>query len=93
METYRHGTEGAAHEIQLSLKPWGFNIADIKCPVTIWHGGLDNQAPAKHAEVYAKLIPNAKLTFFQQEGHISILTNKFEEISRSITVSPIQTGH
>ena len=88
METFRQGVAGAATEMQLTLKPWGFDLGDIKvkCPVTVWHGGLDKQAPAMHAELYAKLIPNAKLTFFKQEGHLSLLVNKGEEILRSITI-------
>lgn len=88
METFRQGVAGAAQEMQLTLKPWRFDLSNInvKCPVTIWHGGLDKQAPAAHAELYAKLIRNAKLTFFKQEGHISLLVNKGEEILRSITV-------
>ena len=88
METFRQGVGGTATEMQLILKPWGFDLSDIKVeyPVTVWHGGLDKQAPAMHGELYTKLIPNAKLTFFKQEGHISLLVNKGEEILRSITV-------
>lgn len=88
METFRQGVAGAAQEMQLTLKPWGFNLGDIKatCPVTIWHGGLDKQVLAIHAELYAQLIPNAKLTFFKQEGHLSLLVNKGEEILQSITI-------
>lgn len=84
METFRYGVVGASQEIQLTLKPWGFHLEDIKCPVTVWQGGLDKQAPKMHAELYAKLIPNAKLTFFKNEGHISLLTNKGEDILRSV---------
>ena len=56
----------------------------LKCPVTIWHGGVDNQVPAMHAELYATLHPKATLTFFKHEGHLSLLTNKGEDILRSI---------
>lgn len=88
MEPFRDGISGPAKDMQLAVNPWGFSLANIKlnCPVTIWQGGLDTQAPAIHAELYAKLIPKAKLTFFKQEGHISILVNKIEEILQSITV-------
>lgn len=86
LETFRHGIAGASQEMQLILKPWGFDLAKIKlkCPFTIWQGGLDKQAPVAHAEIYARLIPNATLHFFKQEGHLSLLTNKGEEILRSI---------
>lgn len=83
-EPFKHGVVGAAQEFQLIVRPWGFNIADIKCPVTIWQGGLDKQVPLAHAKLYAKLIPNAKLTLFAQDGHLSMLVNQGEEILRSI---------
>ncbi len=88
MEPFKEGVSGPAKDMQLTVNPWGFSLANIKlnCPVTIWQGGLDRQAPAIHAELYARLIPNAKLTFFKQEGHISLLVNKIEEILQSITV-------
>ena len=88
METFRQGVAGVAQEMQLTLNPWGFNLEAINatCPITIWQGGLDKQAPAIHAELYAQLIPNAKLTFFKQEGHLSLLVNKGEEILQSITI-------
>lgn len=84
LEAFRHGVVGVSQEIQLTLKPWGFDIASIKCPVTIWQGSLDKQAPEAHAKLYAKLIPNAKLTFFKNDGHLSLLINHGEEILRSI---------
>ena len=88
MEPFKEGAAGPAKDMQLTVNPWGFSLANIKlnCPVTIWQGGLDTQAPAIHAELYAKLIPNAKLTIFKQEGHISLLVNKIEEILQSILV-------
>lgn len=38
METFRQGTQGAAEEMRLTVRPWGFSLADIKlnCPITIW---------------------------------------------------------
>ncbi|MFA5960552.1 MAG: alpha/beta hydrolase [Tatlockia sp.] len=84
LEAFRHGVVGVSQEIRLTLKPWGFDIANIKCPVTIWQGSLDKQAPEVHAKLYAKLIPNAKLTFFKNDGHLSLLLNHGEEILRSI---------
>lgn len=84
LEPFRNGVSGAAQEFQLFPMPWGFDIANIKCPTTIWQGDLDKQVPAMHAKLYAKLIPNSKLTFFQQEGHVSLLINHGEQILRSV---------
>lgn len=86
MESFRQGVTGPSQEMQLTVKPWGFDLSRIKldCPVTVWQGGLDRQAPEMHAKIYAKLIPNANLTFFKHEGHLSILKNQGEEILRSV---------
>lgn len=84
MESFRNGVAGVSQEIQLTLKPWGFDIANIKCPMIIWQGGLDKQAPVMHAELYAKLISDAKLILLKQEGHLSILINHGDDILRSV---------
>ena len=85
-ETFRNGISGSSQEMRLLINPWGFDLTKIKlkCPINIWQGGLDKQVPVMHAEIYARLIPNATLNFFQHEGHLSLLINKGEEILRSI---------
>ena len=50
--------------------PWGFKLEDITYPITIWQGGMDKQAPEMHARIYAKLIPNANLTFLKMRAFI-----------------------
>ncbi|MDA9271970.1 alpha/beta hydrolase [bacterium] len=83
-EAFRQGMTGAAYEFQLILRPWGFKLEDIDYPITIWQGGLDKQTPIEHANLYAKLIPKAKLTLFKKEGHLSVLVNHGDAILRSI---------
>ncbi|MCX7115291.1 MAG: alpha/beta hydrolase [Gammaproteobacteria bacterium] len=84
MEAFRQGIAGASQDMVLLVNPWRFSLENIKCPVTVWQGGLDKQAPVAHAEIYTRLIPNAKLAFFKNEGHLSLLINKGEEILRSV---------
>lgn len=84
LEAFKGGITGVSQEIQLSLKPWGFDMSHIKCPVVIWQGRLDKQAPLAHANLYAKLIPNASLKVLDHEGHISLLINHGEKILRSV---------
>ena len=83
-EPFKHGVVGAAQEFQLIVRPWEFDLANIKCPVTIWQGGLDKQVPLAHAKLYTKLIPNAKFIFLKQEGHLSLLVNHGDEILHSV---------
>jgi pimeloyl-ACP methyl ester carboxylesterase len=51
---------------------WGFDLARATPPVTIWQGGEDRIVPPTHGEWLARHLPNAKLRFFAEDGHISI---------------------
>jgi pimeloyl-ACP methyl ester carboxylesterase len=82
-EAFRQNVEGVVNDFKLLPKPWGFNLEDIKCPFIIWQGGKDQQAPVKHAEIYAKHVPQAKYVLLEEEGHISILYNYGEQIITS----------
>lgn len=80
IEAFRNGTVGPAQEMKLLFNPWGFILEKIACPMTIWYGGLDTQAPISHAKVYARLIPGAQLNIIENEGHHSILKNHIEKV-------------
>jgi len=54
LEAFKNGSKGPSQEMQLLLKPWGFNLEEIKIPMFIWYGTLDKQAPRSHAELYAR---------------------------------------
>lgn len=86
IEAFRDGTVGPAQEMKLLFNPWGFILEKIACPMTIWHGGLDTQAPVSHAKVYAKLIPDAQLNIIEIEGHHSILKNHIEKVLVGVTL-------
>jgi hypothetical protein len=62
----------------------GFKLESITYPITLWQGGTDKQAPEMHARIYAKLVPNDKLKFFTNEGHLSLFKNHGEEILRGV---------
>lgn len=83
LEAFRNGVAGPAYELQILFKPWGFDLENIKFPITIWQGGLDKQAPVSHARIYANLIPNSQLRLIENEGHHSLLIKNIEDIFRS----------
>lgn len=80
LEAFRQGIAGSAQEMKLLFKPWGFKLEDIRCPVTVWQGALDTQAPISHAKIYAHLIPGAQLEIIENEGHHSLIKNNIEKI-------------
>ncbi len=84
-EAFRNGTAGPAHEMNLIFNPWKFELQNITCPVTIWQGTLDTQAPLSHAHIYANSWPFAKLNIIENEGHHSLLQNHIKAILKSST--------
>ncbi len=80
LEAFNQGINGPAYEMKLLFKPWGFKLSDIQCPVSIWYGESDKQAPISHAHVYSTSIKNSKLNVIKGQGHHSLIRNYFAEI-------------
>ncbi|MCX5557478.1 alpha/beta fold hydrolase [Streptomyces sp. NBC_00038] len=53
--------------------PWGFDPADIRVPVMLWHGGKDVFSPASHASWLADRIPRVRTVVEPTAAHFSAL--------------------
>jgi pimeloyl-ACP methyl ester carboxylesterase len=62
------------------VSDWGFAIADIRVPVTVWQGAQDRMVPFAHGEWLAAHIPAAKAHLFQEHGHLSLVVSSFPDI-------------
>jgi pimeloyl-ACP methyl ester carboxylesterase len=60
--------DGAAH-----LMSWGFDLADIRVPVKIWHGRQDRMVPVQHGQWLAANIPGAQADISDRDGHITMI--------------------
>jgi pimeloyl-ACP methyl ester carboxylesterase len=73
LEMFRHaGTQGQAGWVDDSVAlqlPWGFALADISQPVTVWFGAQDGLATLEDAEILATRIPSARLIVLPDDGH------------------------
>ncbi|HYC03048.1 MAG TPA: alpha/beta hydrolase [Azospirillaceae bacterium] len=69
----RHGVHGPLGDALVYGQPWGFDIADIRIPVAIWHGGADRTVPVAAAHAYAAGIPGARLHIREGESHFSLI--------------------
>ncbi|HEY3870779.1 MAG TPA: alpha/beta hydrolase [Actinocrinis sp.] len=47
-EAVREGSGGWIDDALALRRPWGFKIADVECPVLLWHGDDDRFSPAAH---------------------------------------------
>jgi pimeloyl-ACP methyl ester carboxylesterase len=80
IEAFRSGSRGAACELLLYTRPWGFLLNDIATRVDLWHGEQDVSVPPIMGRYQARTIPNCRAVFYRAEGHFSLVINHMEEI-------------
>ena len=78
-----HGLLAFAWDVRLITRPWGFPLNEIKVPVHLWHGTVDNSTTVAMARYMAQKIPNGKLTICEGEGHMLLIPH-WEEILTTI---------
>jgi pimeloyl-ACP methyl ester carboxylesterase len=66
------GPAGIAGDLVAMWIPWGFRLADVVQPTTVFHGALDRNNAAD-ARTYAAQIPGARLVIWPDVGHLGIL--------------------
>jgi pimeloyl-ACP methyl ester carboxylesterase len=74
-EAFRQGVTGVVDDRVADSPTFGwssFNLAAVKCPVTIIHGLLDSLIPVAHAGHISSALPTAEIRIFEQDGHLSI---------------------
>jgi pimeloyl-ACP methyl ester carboxylesterase len=72
-EALRDSADGWIDDALAFCAPWGFNLADIKVPVLLWHGEDDVFAPVAHARRLAEQIPHAILSIRPGTAHFAAL--------------------
>ena len=79
-EACRQGTRGPATDVALIARPWSFDLAAVKVPVLLWHGGLDRNVPVACGRYLARVLPNCRAEFYENEAHLSLPLNHQEEL-------------
>lgn len=81
--TFRHamaqGPVGMIEDTLQIVRPWGFDVADIRVPVAVWQGAHDKMVPFDHGRWLAAAIPGARAHLFDDEGHLSLVA-RLDEI-------------
>jgi len=57
------------------VRRWGFNLSDMKVPVTVWQGQQDYMVPSAHGRWLARRIPTAQFRFEPGQGHLSLVAS------------------
>jgi pimeloyl-ACP methyl ester carboxylesterase len=72
---FAQGLEGYADDRLADGGGWvGFDVASIRCPVTVLHRSSDRIVNVIHARHTAELVPTADLVIVDGLGHFSIVT-------------------
>lgn len=71
-EGLRLGVDGWLDDDLAFLAPWGFELSEIRVPVTLWQGEEDLMVPFRHGRWLADRIPGVDAHLLAGEGHLSI---------------------
>jgi len=62
------------------VRSWGFDLDEIRVPVSVWHGREDRFVPLAHGEWLAAHVPGARSHMVEGEGHISLSRQRYGEV-------------
>ena len=81
VETARQGAAANRDEIERLVRPWGFDVRQIRLKrMFIWHGEEDRIMPAAPVRVLAQRLGDFRAKFYPDEGHFSVLVNRADEL-------------
>lgn len=71
-EATRQGVEACSKELTRIVENWQFEMSDIHCPVTIWHGEQDQQTPVSQVKQLCQQLPQSDLQLLPGHGQLVI---------------------
>ncbi|MCK5632088.1 alpha/beta hydrolase [Candidatus Bathyarchaeota archaeon] len=86
VEAFRQGGKGLVTDFKLYSEDWGFKLSEIpfETEVSIFHGEMDRNVPVSIARFLSSKIPNCRTRFYHDEGHLSVLKNRFGAIIEAL---------
>lgn len=90
-EAFRQGGAGPLVDLELMTQPWGFDLGHISSPILVWHGTEDDEIDIAHAQAYADLLLNARLTVLDGQGHLIFFSHAgelFEALKEGADITP-----
>jgi pimeloyl-ACP methyl ester carboxylesterase len=82
VEAFRNGGLWLAHELAYLARPWGFDLADVRAPVTLWWGRRDTVCPPPIADAFAARLPSAELRLVDDTHQL--LFSRWREILEGV---------
>ncbi len=82
-EGFRRGVHGALADSRIYAAPWGFDLAQIRVPATVWIGEHDSLIPSPLLAPYGE-IPGVRWRLLPGEGHYSLALRHSARILREL---------
>ena len=79
-EGLRVSVDGWADDDFAFTRDWGFDLAEVGVPVSLWQGTDDRMVPFAHGGFLAERLPDVRSHLLEGEGHLSIVLGKFDEM-------------
>jgi pimeloyl-ACP methyl ester carboxylesterase len=64
------GVDGWVDDDLVFVRPWGFDVADIRVPVVLTYGRTDALVPPAHGDWLAAHVPGAEAWVDEETGHL-----------------------
>ena len=79
-EAFRDGPWGWYDDDLAFVAPWGFDLSEIRVPVSVWQGPHDLMVPFAHGQWLAAHVAGARANLRPEHGHLSLLVGSIGEI-------------
>ncbi|HSS67776.1 MAG TPA: alpha/beta hydrolase [Nocardioidaceae bacterium] len=82
-----HGTDGWRDDDLAFMADWGFDVALITTPLSIWQGAHDQMVPYAHGQWLAEHVPAARVHLLPDDGHISLSLRLGEILDELVSIA------
>lgn len=83
------GVVGVRDDGLAAVAPWGFDLASITVPTAVWQGRQDAMVPYAHGVWLAAHVPGARAHLFEDEGHLSLVTQMDDILADLKALAPL----
>jgi pimeloyl-ACP methyl ester carboxylesterase len=88
-EAFRQGSAGAAWDVVVLGRPWGFSLRDVAPEVYLWQGEADTLVPPAMGRYLGEHLPHCHLTLLPGEGHLLVI-DRMSDLVEALGRTPPQ---
>jgi pimeloyl-ACP methyl ester carboxylesterase len=85
LESFRNGGIWLVRELAYLGRPWGFELSDVRVPVTLWWGERDTVCPPPIGRDFEQRLPNATLRMVDDTHQL--LFSRWSEILEDVSAA------